>query len=77
MTLEQLEQENVKAYTALIDLWSELTRISSLRAKRDIEDDLGSRYTLQEDLNGDITFTDAHTGDIFFYYNGEGYWDSI
>jgi hypothetical protein len=76
MTLEELEQENVKAYTALIDLWSELTRISSLRAKRDIEDDLGSRYTLQEDFNG-ITFTDAHTGDIFFYYKGEGYWDSI
>lgn len=77
MTLEELEQENVKAYTALIDLWSELTRISSLRAKRDIEDDLGSRYTLQEDLNGGITFTDAHTGDIFLYYNEEGYWDSI
>jgi hypothetical protein len=76
MTLEQLEQENVKAYTALIDLWSELSRISSLRAKRDIEDDLGSRYTLQEGFNC-ITFTDAHTGDIFFYYNGEDYWDSI
>ena len=76
MTLEQLEQENVKAYTALIDLWSELTRISSLRAKRDIEDDLGSRYTLQEYFNG-VAFTDAHTGDIFFYCNRECYWDSI
>ena len=76
MTLEELEQENVKAYTALIDLWSELTRISSLRAKRDIEDDLGSRYTLQEYFNG-VAFTDAHTGDIFFYCNRECYWDSI
>jgi hypothetical protein len=76
MTLEDLKQENEKAYTALIDLWSDLLRISSYMAKDDIEDDLGSRYTLQEYFNG-VAFTDAHTGDIFFYYKGEGYWDSI
>ena len=76
MTLEQLKQENEKAYTALIDLWSDLLRISSYMAKDDIEDDLGSRYTLQEYFNG-VAFTDAHTGDIFFYCNRECYWDSI
>ena len=74
MTLEELKQINWKAYRSLIDFWSELSRISVLRAKIDIEDDLGSRYTLEEGVNG-ITFYDSHTGDVFIYNEKKDSWN--
>jgi hypothetical protein len=74
MTLEELKQINWKAYRSLIDFWSELSRISVLRAKIDIEDDLGSRYTLEEGFNG-ITFSDSQTGDVFIYNEKKDSWD--
>lgn len=73
MTLEELKQFNWKAYRSLLDFWSELSRISVLRAKTDIEDDMGSRYTLEEGDKG-ITFTDAHTGDVFVYSEKDDVW---
>jgi hypothetical protein len=74
MTLEELKQINWKAYRSLIDFWSELSRISVLRAKIDIEDDLGSRYTLEEGVNG-ITFYDSQTGDVFIYNEKKDSWN--
>jgi len=66
MTLEELKQINWKAYRKLIDFWSELSRISILNAKHDIEDNLDDRYDLNETEYG-LLFTDSHAGDTFVY----------
>jgi hypothetical protein len=65
MTLEELKQKNPRAYRSLILFWAELSRISELEAKNDIEDDLGDRYFIDdEDL---LYFIDTHAGDSFYY----------
>ncbi len=66
MKLPELKEKNWKAYTALIDFWAELSRISMIAAKRDIKEDLGFRYSLSE-KSGKFTFEDYHTGDTFIY----------
>jgi hypothetical protein len=75
MTLEELKQDNEKAYKSLIDFWAELSRISILNAKHDIEDNLYDRYDLNETENG-LLFTDSHAGDTFIYDEEADAWYS-
>ena len=64
MTLAELKQ-NRKAYSALITLWSELSRISREAARRDLNEDFGIRYEIKK---GDqIHFYDTYAGDHFTY----------
>lgn len=73
MTLDELKRLNWKAYRSLLDFWSELSRISIRRARIDLAEDLGSRYTLEEGDKG-ITFTDSHAGDVFVYSEKDDVW---
>ena len=65
MTLKELKK-NRKAYSSLIDLWSELSRISRDSARRDLIEDFGLRYRI--DMEGEsMVFHDTHAGDSFTY----------
>ena len=72
MTLNDLKQ-NHKAYSALITMWSELSRISRESARRDIVQDFGWRYELKKE-GEKISFHDTHAGDIFVYEPSRNEW---
>lgn len=66
MKLLDFKQIDPTAYVRLIEFWSELSRVSFLRAKSDLVLDMDIRYSLQE-KDGTYVFEDSHSGDSFTY----------
>ena len=65
-TLPQLKAHSKVAHDTLIDLWSELSRVSTGTARRYLKEDLGYRYIIE--LEGEtLTFQDKEAGDTFTF----------
>jgi hypothetical protein len=73
MKLSELKQDR-KAYSALITMWSELSRISRATTRKDLNDDFGNRYEIKK--KGDqMQFHDTHSGDLFTYDPVQNEWN--
>lgn len=69
MTLAELKKHNPKAHSTLVEMWAELSRISTSSAKRDLKENMDSRYKIK--TKGEkLIFTDDEAGDTF-QFNGE------
>lgn len=67
MTLEELKKEEPFAYTALIDMWSELSRCSMITAKRYLKADIGDRFSIKKNASGELIFHDEVADDTWKY----------
>jgi hypothetical protein len=67
MTLKELKKENQPAYATLIDMWSELSRCSTIAARRYLNVDMGDRFSIEKNDKDDLIFHDSHAGDTWKY----------
>ena len=67
MTLKELKKENPFAYTALIDMWSELSRCSMIAAKRYLNADMGDRFSIEKNDKDELIFRDSIPSDTWKY----------
>ena len=69
MTLTQLKDCNPNAHSTLVEMWAELSRCSTATAKRDLKENIDSRYTIK--MEGEtLLFTDTDAGDTFQFMGG-------
>lgn len=74
MTLAELKVEDKFARKMLILLWSELSGCSKKIAKRDLKDNLGGRYRIDKNDNGELSFIDSVSEDHFVYSTESRVW---
>jgi hypothetical protein len=70
MTYQELKKHDRKAHSSLIKLWEELSRISRRDARKDLKEDWGFRYIVQEKIKlgkRNLIFEDTYSGDTFSY----------
>ena len=73
-TLPQLKDHSKPAHDSLIELWSELSRVTVQTARRYIREDLGARFIISlEDET--LTFEDTEARDTFTYDKTTNTWN--